>query len=165
MSNSAHRGKPRRRPAIIALITLGSLVIGGTAAYAYWTTTGTGSGTATTGNNSPVVVNQAALANSLAPGVAAQTLGGTFNNPNPGAVQLTGVQVASVTTNKTGCTAADYSITGTGTVGNSGVVPSGTNVGSWTGLQIAFNNVSDRNQDACKDAIVTINYTASFVAP
>jgi len=164
MSNSAHRGKPRRRPAIIALITLGALVAGGTAAYAYWTTTGSGTGSAATGTNQAITVNQTTTVTGLAPGVAPQSLAGNFTNLNPGPVSVGAVTATvSIVPAVTGCTSADYAITGTGTVANGGVVPAGTNVGSWTGLSIAFVNATDRNQDACKNVPVTITYSAPIL--
>ncbi len=161
MSNSAHRGKPRRRPAVIALISLVSVVGIGTAAYAYWTTTGAGSGSATTGTNVPITVNQSTQLDPLAPGVAPQTLSGTFTNTNAGPVSVGAVTATvSVPESAVGCTSDDYAITGTGTVDSGGVVPAGTEVGGWTGLQIAFNDSATRNQDACKNVAITINYSA-----
>ena len=40
-------------------------------------------------------------------------------------------------------------------------VPVGTGVGSFTGATIKFNNKTATNQDACKDATVTLSYTIS----
>lgn len=163
MSNSAHRGKPRRRPAIIALISLVSVVGIGTAAYAYWTTTGTGQGSATTGDNDPITVVQTSQVVDLAPGSGTQALSGNFNNPNPGPVSVGEVTVTSITTNDPGCTEDDYTITGTGTV-TGDVVPAGDGVGSWGGLSIEFFNAPDRNQDACKNETITINYAVDVLA-
>jgi hypothetical protein len=67
---------------------------------------------------------------------------------------------ATVTgTDKTGCTASDYTIGGSAPVGAQ--VPAGTDVASWSGLTIAFNNKATTNQDACKGATVTITYTSN----
>ncbi len=164
MSNSAHRGTPNRRPAVIALITLVSVVGIGTAAYAYWTTTGSGTGSAATGTSQSIAVNQTTTVTGLAPGVAPQALAGDFTNPNPGPVSVGAVTATvSIVPAVSGCTAADYAITGTGEVANGGVVPSGTNVGSWSGLSIEFVNSETRNQDACKNVPVTITYSAPIL--
>lgn len=163
MSNSAHRGKPRRRPAVIALITLGALVAGGTAAYAYWTTTGSGTGSAATGSNDPITVVQTSTVTDLAPGSGTQALSGNFNNPNPGPVSVGDVTVVSITTGDPGCTEDDYTITGTGTVAGD-VVPTGTGVGGWSGLSIEFFNDPVRNQDACQGETITINYAVDVLS-
>ncbi|GMA28374.1 hypothetical protein [Arenivirga flava] len=158
MSNSAHRGTPRRRPAIIALISLVSVVGIGTAAYAYWTTTGGGSGSAATGAVSTVEIVQTSQVTDLAPGSGTQALSGTFNNPNDAAVAVGAVEAEVVVTGAGDCSADDYVITGTGAVtGDS--VPAGTGVGSWSGLDIAFDNDPVRNQDDCQGATITIEYT------
>ncbi len=158
MSNSAHRGTPNRRPAAIALITLVSVVGIGTAAYAYWTTTGSGTGSATTDEVATIQVVQTSEVSDLAPGSGSQPLFGNFNNPNDAAVAVGAVEAEVVVTGAGDCSAADYIITGTGTVtGNS--VPAGTGVGEWSGLDIAFDNDPDRNQDDCQGATIAIEYT------
>jgi hypothetical protein len=165
MSNAFHRGKSRRRPAIIALIALISTVGISTAAYAYWSTTGAGTGSATTGTTQNIVVNQTTTVTGLAPGLAPVALTGTFNNPNPNTVRVGNVTATvSVPASAVGCSAADYAITGTGTPGNGGLVPSGNAQGSWSGLSIAFANDPARNQDACKTVAITINYSVAITS-
>lgn len=148
----------------ITVLTAATLVLAGAgAAYAYWTNTGAGTGTATSGTNAAVTVNQTAVTG-LYPGQSAQTLSGTFTNPNAGptyvaAVTATGytIDAAHVTA---GCTVGggNYTLGGTATVGAD--IPAGTNQGSWTGLTITMNNLGT-NQDFCKGAIVTITYASS----
>jgi len=130
----------------VALAAGAMLVLGGSGvAYAYWTNSGSGTGTATTGTNAAVTVNQTAITG-MYPGQGAQTLAGTFNNPNAGATYVTAVTATGYTIDDThvtaGCLAAGghYTLGGTATVGAN--VPAG-------------------NQDFCKGAVVTITYASS----
>lgn len=142
----------------VLLALLGSALVAG-AAFAYWTTTGSGSGSATTGTTTPVTVNQTSTVSNLAPGSGTQALSGNFDNPNSGPVYVASVSATVVRTDKTGCTAADYTIAGTATV--NAEVPAGTAQGAWSGLTIAFNDKPATNQDACKGATVTLAFTSN----
>ncbi|MFL4472998.1 hypothetical protein ACIPVK_03250 [Paeniglutamicibacter sp. MACA_103] len=141
----------------IVIIAAALLVIGGVA-YAYWSNIGSGTGTADTGTNQSLVINQTSTVTGLAPGLPAQPLSGNFDNPNSGPVYVTAVTATVTGTDKTGCTATDYTIAGTAAV--NAEVPAGSGVGSWSGLTIQFNNKAT-NQDACKNAVVSISYTGS----
>jgi hypothetical protein len=145
-----------------------TLVIGGAAviavggagvALAYWTNPGAGAGSATTGTTTAIVVNQTSTISGLAPGLPAQTLSGNFDNPNNGPIFVGSVNVTVTGTDKSGCTASDYTIAGSAPV--NAEVPSGEDVGAWTGLTIQFNDKAGANQDACKNATVTLSYTSS----
>lgn len=139
-------------------LTVGTLFVGG-AAFAYWTTTGAGTGSASTGTNAAVVVNQTSTVSGLAPGLAAQSLSGDFDNANAGPVYVAAVTATVTGTDKVGCDSTDYTIAGSATV--NAQVPAGNGVGAWTGLTIQFNNKTGANQDACKNAVVDIAYSAS----
>jgi Tfp pilus assembly major pilin PilA len=149
------RGK-RKLMVVVAVIAV--LAIGG-AAYAFWTNTGSGTGTATTGSNNPITVNQTSTITGLAPGAPAQTLSGTFDNGNNSNVHITAVTATVTGTNTPGCDASDYTIGGSAPVNAD--IPPGTGVGTWSGLTIQFNNKPTVNQDACKNAVVSIQYSAS----
>lgn len=155
--------KKKKLTSLIAVLGLLAL---STAAYAYWTSTGSGTGSGTTGTTTAVTVNQGTTLTAMYPGDTAQTLAGTFNNPNPGSVTISSVTATVSSVLKggvaaTGCDASDFTIGGTATVGGSGVVPTGSTQGSWTGLTIKFNNKTATNQDACKGVTVNLAYTAS----
>lgn len=160
----AKHGKRRigRKKKVVALTVLLVGIAG--AAFAYWTTTGTGTGSADTGTTVAITVNQTSTVTDLAPGSGTQPLSGNFTNTNDGPVYITAVAAEVTEVNDAlgdpvvGCSAADYTIAGTGAVGAE--VPAGTNVGSWGNLTIAFNNTA-ANQDACKNAQLVITYTAS----
>ena len=142
----------------IAFGTAAMLLAGG-AAFGYWSITGSGTGDANTGTVVAVDVNQTSTVTGLAPGLAAQALSGNFDNPNSGPVYVASVTAAVTSTDKVGCGATDYTIAGTATV--NAQIPAGNNQGAWSGLTIAFNNKAGTNQDACKNAVVTITYTAN----
>lgn len=140
---------------VVAVALLG--IAGG--AFAYWTNTGSGTGSATTGTTASITVNQTSTVTALAPGGTAQALSGNFDNPNSSPIYVTSVTAVVSSTDKVGCGATDYTIAGTAPV--AAQVAAGTSVGSWSGLTIQFNNKSGTNQDACKNAAVTITYTAN----
>lgn len=137
----------------IAAASVAVALIGGGAAFAYWTSAGTGSGTATTGSASAVTINQTSAVTAMGPGVAAQALSGTFTVTKPSYVGS--VTVSGVTTDKAGCTTADF-ITTNPTATNAEVSTGST----WGGGSIAFNNTA-ANQDACQGATVTIAYASN----
>lgn len=144
------------RAASLALAFI--LVLAG-AAYAYWTVSGTGAGQASTGTVVGITVNQTPTITGLAPGLPAQALLGTFDNPNAGPVYVGSVTATVTGTSNVGCDATNYTITGTATV-NAEVIP-GSGVGAWSGLNIAFNNKPTINQNACKGVTVNIAYTSN----
>jgi hypothetical protein len=127
--------------------------------FAYWTNTGAGTGAAATGTNTAVVINQTSTVAGLAPGLAAQSLAGNFDNPNAGPVYVAAVTVVVTGTDKVGCGPTDYTIAGTAVV--NAEIASGAGVGAWTGLTIQFNNKASTNQDACKNAVVALAYSSS----
>jgi hypothetical protein len=165
MPNKADEKKSTKRGLKIVALT-GALVLAGGAAFAYWTQGGTGTGSASTGTTTAVTVKQTGGAISgLAPGVAAQTLSGNFDNPNGGPVYVATVTASISSVVKASgaaagtCDSTDYTLTGAAmTVGAQ--VPAGNAQGSWTGATLAFNNKAT-NQDACKGATVNLAYTAS----
>lgn len=146
---------------IIALVVLGS----GVAAYAFWTNGGTGSGTAATGTNTGITVNQTSAPAGLYPGGDAQSLSGDFDNTNAGSVQVHNVTatLASVTGGgtdgtKPDCTIADYTLTDNPATVDA-EIPTGTAQGAWGPISIAMVD-SGTNQDNCKNATVHVNYTS-----
>jgi hypothetical protein len=146
----------------LAVSTAAVLLLGGGAAYAYWTNSGSGSGTAATGTNAPVTVKQTSVIAAMYPGQPAQTLSGNFDNPNAGTTFVTAVTATGFAIDEphatAGCLPASYTLGGTAPVNTQ--VPFGTAQGAWTGLTITMNNLVT-NQDACKNAVVTITYASN----
>jgi hypothetical protein len=140
------------------------LAIGG-GAYAYWTVSGSGTGSASTGTVAgSITVHQTSTVTNLRPGGTAQALSGNFDNSDASPVYVTSVTVsiASVTTVPTGgaCSASDYTLTGA-TMAVGAEIPAGSAQGHWTGATIAFNDKPAANQDTCKGATVNLAYAAS----
>jgi hypothetical protein len=128
----------KRRIAIGAVAV--SILVLAVGAYAYWTQSGSGTGSATAGTTSSITVHQTSSVTGLYPGASAVTLSGNFDNPNSGPVTISSITavVSSISGagsdgTKPACTTSDFSIGGS--VGTT-TVPSGTGVGSWTGLTI-----------------------------
>lgn len=143
--------------AIVGLFALGGL------AFAFWTGGGSGSGSGATGTPSALTVNQTSTNTGLYPG-GSSVLSGNFTNPNSGKVYIAAV-TASITTfsvqadnAKPACTQADFSISGTATVGAE--INAGSGVGSWSGLTLNMTDAGT-NQDNCKSITVPITYTAT----
>ena len=154
------KNKFKTKVAVLATVLV---VIAGGAAFAYWTASGSGSDTASTGTSDPVTVVQTSTLDDMYPGQTAQVLSGTFNNPNPGNAYVTAVTATGYTIDAAhvtaGC-AASGNYTLAGTSNTPGEVPAGSSKGAWSGLTIAMNNTAT-NQDACKGATVTITYASS----
>ncbi len=156
----------KRSLIVLALLLVGAVTaVGG---YAYWTSGGTGTGSATADTTGNVTVKQTSAPVALFPGGTPQDLSGNFDNTNQGPVTISSVTaaVSSVTplagstfasNGKPDCTPNDFAIAGTA-VGST--VPVGTGVGSWTGLTIQLKNTA-ANQDNCKGAKANIAYTAN----
>lgn len=158
------RIKKKKKTATILLAVVIAMS-GAGLAFAYWTSGGSGSGTGATGTSQSVVIVQTTELNAMGPGVAAQSLSGTFNNPGPSAATISTVTatVGSVTgpnVGAGGCEADDYVIAGTIAVTGSPVAM-GDGVGSWTGATIAFKNEAAENQDGCQGATVHLAYSSS----
>jgi hypothetical protein len=150
-----------RFAAFVALLAV--LAISGLA-FAYWTQGGSGSGTTTAGTTSAITVNQTGSPTGLYPGGPTAPLAGTFTNPNPGSVKITSVTAAvrtfssnAVDATKPNCTQADFAIGGTS---GANTVPTGTGVGSWSGLTVSLTE-NGLNQDNCKNVSITVDYTAN----
>jgi hypothetical protein len=130
------------------------------AAFAYWTSSGTGSGSVATGTTVGVTVVQTTVVTGMYPGEAAIPLVGNFTNTNSGPVKV-GTVTATLGTLPTGCVAGDFTITGSGVV--NAEIPSGTAQGAWSGISIQMNDTAV-NQDGCKIQTVPLTYSVSAAA-
>jgi hypothetical protein len=157
-------GKNRTRGLILsALVVLAVSAV----AVAYWTAggSGTGSGSAAAGQ-SGLTVNQSTTLTAMYPGDTAQTISGTFDNPNPGPsyVGTVTASIASVTKASGApagtCDATDFTLANAAMTVNAQVA-AGNAKGAWTGATIKFNNKTTTNQDACKAATLNLSYAIS----
>jgi hypothetical protein len=159
--------RKKKSAAFVAAGIIGLATAGG--AYAYWTSLGGGSGTATTrAGASNVFLVTGGSTTAMYPGDAAQTVTATVKNTGTENYTIQAVK-AYVTTNKQGCDATDYKLNGTVAPGSEGtaaslavtsvdLAPAATTTVDYT---LQFNNKAATNQDACKGAAVTITYVAS----
>ncbi|KGA10375.1 MAG: hypothetical protein GM44_4210 [actinobacterium acAMD-2] len=151
--------KTKRGTLLVASLAT-ALLVGGGVAFAYWTTTGSGTGSAAAGDSSPVDVTQTNTVTGLYPGGPAQDIDLNIDNSNDADQYLAKVTVSVSSTSNAGCTAADFTVTDA-TIGAE--VPSGSTnayAGSDTGASIKMNNAAT-SQDACKNATINLAFNAS----
>src|SRR5205814_7493904 len=128
-----------------ALVVIASLVAAGgvgSVAFGYWTQSGAGTGSATTGTTSTALQVSQATASGVMPGVPV-ALSGTIANSNSATVRVSGLTgVVSVTSPATGCNAAWFSVTGTPTFNGASApadIAGNTTTTTWAGLQVQLN--------------------------
>lgn len=139
----------------VAFLTAAFLIIGG-GAYAFWTTTGGGTGASPNAASNGTVTLTATFAPGLTPGASVPV---TYTANNPGTSSLrVGTISHVVSTAPTGCLAADFTIANV--VSNTTVPAASTNfplAGTGT-LTFADTGL---NQDTCKSATVTLTLTSN----
>ena len=137
-------------------------LLGGGVAIAYWTTSGTGTGSASTGTSSAFEVStDAATGAVMTPGGPTDTVAFHVKNNNSGVQRLQTVTVKVANDDGSAwtsgnCSAADYSI-GTPSF-TAGDVESGATVDGT--VTISMNNL-DSNQNDCKNVDVPLYVSAS----
>ena len=148
----------RKLTKISAVIGGGALVIATAgAAYAYWTTTGSGTGSATTKASNGVIVLHASFAsNALAPGLSTPV---SFTADNGGASNLyVGTVHSVVSTSDALCLPADFTIADV--VENQVIAAGASGAALTNGGSISFAN-SGVSQDACKSATITLTLSSN----
>ena len=154
----------KKRITITAIVTAALVLGGGGAAFAYWTSTGFGTGSAQTGTSTPFdVTSDPSNTPALTPGGPTQTVTFKVTNPGTATQKLTAVAVTVATGadalwSITGCSAADYEI-GDASIdgGFRQIAGSGEVFGSVT---IKMKN-GDYDQNACKGVNVPLYFSAS----
>lgn len=131
-------------------------------AWAYWTTTGSGDGTATTAAaNGTLTLHATADSSLLYPGGTADISITAENTSTGTSLKVTTVSFDSLSVDTAhataGCLASDY------TVGTVSTTPTVVAPGETSGV-VATATLSMANsaldQDACKGAVVTLNFTS-----
>jgi len=148
------------RPKIGAIAAV-CVLLTAAGAYAYWTQGGSGAGSAVTGTNEAVTINQTSVVAGLYPGGPPQPISGDFTNGNDSAVHVASVTVAfgSLEGSPAGCSSADYQINNATATVNA-QIPSGDPVGSWSGPSIQMLN-SGSDQNGCKNATINLSFTST----
>lgn len=152
----------KKRATVVAMTAV--LILVGGLAFAYWTSSGSGTGSGTTGTSTEFTVAGGAVTGpDLTPGGPSQSVAFTVTNPGSGSQDLTSVTAivadgngAPWVSDPVGCTAADYTV-GTPVI-TYDQIPAG---GSISGTVTLTMNDLTTNQDACKDLPVPLYFTAS----
>ena len=151
------------KKSVAVVAAAGIILAGASVAYAYWTSTGHGTGSATTGTSTDfTVASTAATGGPLTPGGPTETVAFTVTNPGTGSQNLSSVVVTVATstgadwTAVTGCSAADYTI-GTPDFTAGEITTLATVSGTVT---ITMNDLGSP-QDGCKNATVPLYIVAS----
>lgn len=147
----------------IALVATAMLLVGGGGAYAYWSTTGSGSGKATNGSSNGSLALTAHLADGLTPGASVPV---TYSATNAGTSSLKVATISQTgSTNVPGCVFADNFTIEASVVSNTRVLGTPKNQAP---VAVAIAGTSTlmfldtaENQDACKGAIVTLALTSN----
>jgi len=152
------------RKRLIAVGIAAALVIGGGgAAFAYWSSSGTGAGSASTGTSDAFTVTSTApVGDPLVPGGEPQVVTFTVANPSDAALVLSSVVVTVANPDGTawvsapGCSAADY-VLGTPVI-DYGPVAGTSSIDGTASVAMIDTGV---NQDACKTVTVPLYFAAS----
>jgi hypothetical protein len=155
----------RKRAAAIATGAALTLIVGGVA-FAYWSTSGSGTGSAATGEVVGVTINAtSADVTGLYPGGPTENVSGDFDNPNAGTVYVNQVTVAvapgwseQADAAKPECTSDDFTIVQPAVTAHE--IASGTGVDAWGPATIRMNNLST-NQDNCKNVTVDLVFASN----
>ncbi|MCW2799316.1 MAG: hypothetical protein JWQ70_788 [Aeromicrobium sp.] len=154
---------PRKNRTVLVALTAILVVIGGSLAYAYWTSSGSGVGSGTTGTSTDfTVASTAATGPLLKPGVGQQSIAFTVTNPSTASQTLSLVTVTVANSDGSpwilvpGCSAADYTV-GTPAITYGPIPAPGNAAGTVT---LVMKNLPT-NQDACKGATVPLYFAAS----
>jgi hypothetical protein len=143
--------------------TAALVAIGGGAAFAYWTATGTGNATTTAGTESNFTIASSVAGDPLSPNGPIQTATFTVTNPGTGVQKLTNVAVTvagtdgTVWTEVAGCSALDFAV-GKPSFTATEIPAKGTVTGTVTLQMVDRPGV---NQDGCKGATVPLHFAAS----
>ncbi len=153
---SQFNGRKRTSAALGILLAL--VVAGG--AFAYWTISGGGTGSATAGTvTSDLTVTQLSAVTGLYPGGSPVALPVRISNANSAPVKVGSLSAAlDGSTLPTGCTVADFAVSGPVAL-NTMIGGSASLDNSGLTVQMVETGV---NQDACKGATVTLQYSVSI---
>jgi hypothetical protein len=154
-----------RKTALVAAGGAAVVALSATAAFAYWTTGGSGSGSAATGTAQSVTITQLGTVTGLVPGGASQPVDFTITNPASTAQYVSSVTVAvksgwtaQADSSKPACSAADFTIVQPTAVNQD--LPNGNTDVKPSGASIALKDAAT-NQDNCKGVSVDLAFTSS----
>ncbi len=146
--------KSHKRPVILTL-AMTVVLLGGGSAFAYWSSTGAGTGTATVATPDPLVISQTAVSG-LYPG-AAQELKGTVTNPNAFDVNVMNdfTVTVAVDSDHAACGAANFEVVAP--TAAAATIPAGAGV-TFGGGSITMVNSPTVDQAPCYGAVLTLAF-------
>ncbi|WP_457945979.1 hypothetical protein ACTAQI_11495 [Pseudarthrobacter sp. alpha12b] len=149
--------RPMTKKNKIAAVALSAtlLAAGGGAAYAYWSTTGSGTGSAAASSGTKDVVLHTSFSKDIAPGES-RTVTYTADNPNTSSTVVGSLAASVVTSDPTNCLADWFTIDAPVASTPVPATSTGTPLGTGT---LKFLDTADK-QDACKGATITVNVTS-----
>jgi hypothetical protein len=153
-----------KKRVVLAAIVAVVLAISSGIAYAYWSSTGSGSNTASVASTAPgFTVTVGAISGSLVPG-GSVNISGSVSNPNDTKLNLTTIAQAATpisidALHSPGCLATDFTISALSPTPALPKVLAKTESVTFTGTLSMANTALDQN--ACKGATVTVNIAAS----
>lgn len=156
----------KSKKGIALLATLVVAVVAAVGAYAYFTTTGTGPGSAKVGSNTGLTITAGAVPTGLTPGGGAMSVPYSISNPSANGVQNLGVvSIAGITVDAThagnGCLASWFtSSPATTAVGTIVAGGSYTSSGGTDEPTVQMNNIGS-SQDACQGATLSFTLNAA----
>jgi hypothetical protein len=145
-----------KKRSIIGLIAVVAVVAMSVGAYAYFTTTGQGTGAATVGASQQVTLH-GTTAGLLYPGGPSRTVSFTVDNPSPGNQFVGTIKLDSVDTGVAGCDGTWFTMPDVNA--SQQVAPGNGDSITATG-QLSFNE-SGTDQSACKNATLTLNLSST----
>jgi hypothetical protein len=141
----------------VVMTVVGSLALAA-GAYAYFTTTGAGTGAATVGTSSAVVLHGVAPT-TLYPGTSS-IVTFTVDNPSSGHQLVNKIHLVSVSTDlgHSSCVMTDYTMPD---VNANQDVDAGDGTAIAATGTLTFNNNAAASQDGCKDAPLTLHLSSN----
>ena len=155
-------GKSKLTRIAVLAAAVAVVAIGAVAGYAYWTSTGSGSGDAAVGTDSGVKVSDVKFSATLYPGATVDVSATMTNASGESKVKVDDLAlgIEGISTDKLGCDAkwftyeegdnAPQYLAKAGAAGDAATITAGT---------LSMSDEADVNQDACKGATVTLPLT------
>ena len=149
-----------RKRTIASLGVVAAMGIAG-AAIAYFTSTGSGTGTATVGSSTALTITQTGSISGLTPGGPLASVAYTINNTSAGSQKLGVVSVTGLSVSPSACATSNFTTlpatTPVGTIIGGGTFTSLVNTPTGPTVQM----IDSGNQDACQNAVVTLTLSAA----
>jgi hypothetical protein len=146
--------KTKKGFALLAMLAVAAVAAVG--AYAYWTTTGSGNGSALNASSNGTIVLHASFAPGLTPG-ASEAVSFTADNLNSSSLYV-GTVSSVVSTSDAGCLPADFTVPPA--IENQTIPANTSGVALGIDSTITFADTA-LNQDHCKGATVTLTLTSN----